>query len=77
MQRVVDPVITGTRALAVDPQSGPLLLAGNTLLLHDRAGNSTKQLSLSAFGVSQLEPPLAFDSTGALLGMGRRRRRHP
>jgi len=71
VQRVPDPVITGTQALAVDPQSGPLLLVGNTLLFHDRAGNSTKQLSLSALGVSQLEPPLAFDGAGALLGMGR------
>ncbi len=68
---VADPAITGAQALAVDPQSGPLLLAGNTLLFHDRAGVSTKQVPLSALGISQLEPPLAFDGAGALLALGR------
>jgi hypothetical protein len=70
-RRVADPVITGAHAVAVDPRSGPLLLAGNVLLLHDRAGVSTKQVPLSTLGVSQLEPPLAFDSAGALLALGR------
>ncbi len=41
------------------------------LLFHDRAGVSTKQVPLSALGISQLEPPLAFDGAGALLALGR------
>ena len=71
VRHVTDPVISGAQALAVDPRSGPLLLAGNTLLFHDRAGNSTKQVPLSALGISQLQPPLAFDDAGALLALGR------
>ncbi len=71
VRRVADPVITGAHAVVVDPQSRPLLLAGDVLLFHDRAGISTQQVPLSTLGVSQLEPPLAFDSAGALLALGR------
>ncbi len=71
VRQTVDPVITGANAVAIDPRSGPLLLAGNALLLHDRAGIGTKEVPISALGLSAMEAPLAFDSSGALLALGR------
>ena len=71
VRRVADPVITGAQALAIDPQSGPLLLAGNTLLFHDRAGVSTNKYRSAHWVSVSCNHPLAFDGAGALLGLGR------
>ena len=63
--------ITGASALAVDPQSRPVLLAGNTLLLHDRSGIGTTTLQLDALGIAALQAPMAFNAAGDLLALGR------
>ncbi len=62
--------ISGATALAVAPQERLLLLAGDQLLLHDRAGVSVSSQSLASFGVLSLQSPLAFDGDGKLLAPG-------
>jgi hypothetical protein len=71
LMRAAPPVVTGARAVAVDPHSGPVLLAADSLLFHDRAGVSTNEVQLQKLGVNALEPPLAFDGSGALFAFGR------
>jgi hypothetical protein len=63
--------IEGATAIAINANSEPLLLAGDVLLLHDRAGVGTTELTLSALGVSALEPPLEFAGEDVLFGRGR------
>jgi hypothetical protein len=70
LQQSDNPAITGADAIAIDPQAGPVLLVGNTLLRHDRSGTSTSETDGNAIGISALEAPLAFDRTGALLALG-------
>lgn len=70
LQRTVVPVTPGARAVVVVPQSGPLLLAGDSLLFHDRAGIGTQVQPLSALGIDTLDPPLAFDDSGTLFAVG-------
>lgn len=69
--RPADPITTGADAIAITPQSGPLLLAGDSLLFHDRGGNSTNEVTLGTLGLRDLEAPLAFDDTAALFALGR------
>jgi hypothetical protein len=69
--RSADPVTTGADAIAIAPRSGPLLLAGNSLLFHDRGGNSTNEITLDTLGLRDLQAPLAFDDTSALFALGR------
>ncbi len=71
LQNAVNPVMTGASAVAINSNSQPLLLAGNTLLVHDRAGVATTDIALSSLGVTELQPPLAFDSSDALIALGR------
>jgi len=71
LRQTATPVIAGATAMVIDPKSGPLLLAGERLLFHDRAGVSTRESPLSDLGLSTLTPPLDFDSSGALLALGR------
>jgi hypothetical protein len=63
-------LINGATALAIDPESGPLLLAGDRLLLHDRAGLGTGEITLEELGISRLSGNLSFDSKGNLLALG-------
>jgi len=63
-------LINGATALAIDPESGPLLLAGDRLLLHDRAGLGTGEITLEELGISRLADSLSFDSKGNLLALG-------
>jgi hypothetical protein len=63
--------IEGATAIAINANSEPVLLAGDVLLLHDRAGVGTTELTLSALGVSALEPPLEFAGEDVLFGRGR------
>lgn len=65
------PVISGADALVINPKLEPLLLAGDALLFHDRAGVSTTSTSLSALGLSALAPPLVFDGSDRLVARGR------
>ena len=73
LQRTLSPAVPGARAVSIDPHSGPLLLSQDALLLHDRAGVGTGVLSFDALGLDAFDPPLAFDTDGALLGMGHRK----
>jgi len=63
-------LINGATALAIDPESGPLLLAGDRLLMHDRAGLGTGEITLEELGISRLSGSLSFDSKGNLLALG-------
>ncbi len=58
-------------AVAVGPGQGPLLLAADRLLLHDRAGVGQSVLGAQQLGIVALWPPLAFDPQGRLLAPGR------
>jgi hypothetical protein len=62
--------IAGANAVAIEPAAGPVLLTGDALLRHDRAGVSTDAIPLAALGLRSLEAPIAFDSSGALLARG-------
>ena len=62
--------VTGATAVTIPPQEGPLLLAGDHLLLHDRAGVSGADIVLGDLGLSSLQAPLAFDAAGRLLAPG-------
>jgi hypothetical protein len=64
------PPITGASAVAVNTHSEPVLLAGDALLLHDRAGVSSTSVTLDALGVDALQPPLVFTDEGALIAQG-------
>ena len=66
-----DGAIRGPGAIAVFPGQGPLLLAANRLLLHDRAGVGQAVLGAQQLGVAALSPPLALDPGGRLLAPGR------
>lgn len=65
------PAVTGASAIGINANSEPLLLAGDVLLLHDRAGVGTTKIALSTLGVSTLEPPLAFAGEDVLYARGR------
>ncbi|MEZ5501140.1 MAG: MAP7 domain-containing protein [Halioglobus sp.] len=64
------PPLTGASAVTIEPGSGPLLLAGDTLLRHDRAGVSTESVALRNLGLASLEAPLVFDGSGVLFARG-------
>jgi hypothetical protein len=68
------PPISGANTIAVAPQERLVLLAGNQLLLHDRAGVSVEGVSLDSLGLDTLAGPLAFDAGGDLLASGTRAR---
>lgn len=61
----------GASALAIAPQQGPVLLAGEQLLLHDRAGVGVTRLPLAELGLASLQGPLVFDRDGLMLAPGR------
>lgn len=63
--------VNGAGAGAVGPQDRPLLLAGDHLLLHDRAGQGVGDLALDRLGLATASAPLAFDTAGELLLTGR------
>jgi hypothetical protein len=60
----------GADALVVTPQQRPLLLSGESLLLHDRSGVGEKALPIRELGLAKLLPPMAFDNAGNLLALG-------
>ncbi len=62
--------VAGAASIAVSPQERPLLLAGDRLLLHDRAGVSAADLTPADLGLATLQAPMAFDSSGKLLLSG-------
>jgi len=66
-----DPPLSGPRGLAVAPTGGPVLLAGDHLLVHDRSGTGIADRAAGTLGAAELQPPLAFDHEGNLLAVGR------
>jgi hypothetical protein len=54
----------------VEPGRGPLILAVNRLLQHDRSGTETADTGLEKLGLAGLRPPLAFNAEGELLAPG-------
>jgi hypothetical protein len=71
LQHADNAAISGATAIAINANSEPLLLAGDVLLLHDRAGVGTTEIALNTLGVSVLEPPLEFDGEDVLFARGR------
>ncbi len=67
---VIAPPIKGPEAVAVEPGKGPLLLAGDHLLQHDRSGTETAETQLDRLGLAELRAPLAFNAEGELLAPG-------
>ncbi len=65
------PAITGATGMAIDAQGRPALLAGDSLLFHDRSGVGTTALAWESLGLSALQAPMAFDAAGELLALGR------
>jgi hypothetical protein len=65
------PAITGAGGLAIDAHARPVLLAGDSLLLHDRSGVGTGILPWESLGLAALHAPMAFDTAGELLALGR------
>lgn len=65
------PPITGPAGMAIQPGAGPLLLAGDHLLFHDRSGTGTEDLTLANLGLDGLAPPLVFTRRDVLLVKGR------
>ena len=64
------PVVTGARAIAINSNFEPLLLAGDALFFHDRAGVSTATATLSEWGLDALEPPVVFGTKETLFALG-------
>jgi len=62
--------IKGATAVAADNTGGLVLLAGDKLLQHDRAGNAGESFDLATLGVKELIAPLAFTADGAVLAIG-------
>lgn len=61
----------GASAGAVSEQAQLLLVAGDQLLMHDRAGIGSYSISLAAIGMSAVSPPIAFAGDHELLLRGK------
>mgnify|MGYP001820171609 FL=1 len=59
--------VTGPVAIAASQSGQLIILAGNELLLHDRAGVSGEVIAASELGLKALSPPLAYTPEGDLL----------
>jgi hypothetical protein len=64
------PPVAGPAAMAINPGGGPVLLAGEHLLIHDRSGSGVEALSWETLGLRELRPPLAFGDRGQLFAPG-------
>ena len=64
-------LISGPSAAALAPGQGPMLLAGDLLLMHDRAGMRTRQLEVAELGVDHLTAEMEFTDSGDLLVLAR------
>ena len=62
--------VTGASGTVVAPGQGPILLAGDQLLLHDRAGMGSGQLGFDELGVERLAGTMEFTASGDLLALG-------
>ncbi|MCX2976888.1 hypothetical protein [Candidatus Marimicrobium litorale] len=62
--------LNGPRAVAIDSNSGVVLLAEDTLLMHDRAGVFQSSITATDLGLHSLRSPLAFDAAGTMIIAG-------
>jgi len=70
-QRIPQPLpVSGADALAAAPDGKLALLAGDRLLLHDRAGVGENEQTLASLGLSSLQAPVVFAGDDELLGLG-------
>ncbi|MGB1141473.1 MAG: hypothetical protein ACPG1A_11280, partial [Halioglobus sp.] len=60
-------VINGASLVATKPGAGPVLVAGSTLVPHDRSGIAEDTLALDALGLAALPGPIAFDPQSRLI----------
>jgi len=56
--------------VAIDSNSGLVLLTEDTLLMHDRAGVFQSSITATDLGLYSLRSPLAFDNADAMIIMG-------
>ena len=61
------PPITGPSAIAAAPSGALTILAGDKLLLHDRAGVGTESMTLTDMGIPGAVTPFSYDASGELL----------
>ncbi len=66
-----EPPLLGAQAVAIDEGGGPLMLAGTSLILHNRAGQSTQVVPVAELGVSHLETPWSMPKAGEIFALGR------
>jgi hypothetical protein len=59
--------VQGPSIVAANATGALVILAGDTLLLHDRAGVTADSLEASALGLEELSGPMVFDLQGDLL----------
>ncbi len=64
-------IANGASAGAVSQQAQLLLISGDQLLIHDRAGVGTYSISLAAIGMTAVSPPIAFAGDHELLIRGK------
>lgn len=62
--------VTGASVAVAAPGGALLLLAADTLLLHDRSGVGKQSLPLAELGLATAGPPMVFDRDGRLLLQG-------
>ncbi|MEM8561397.1 MAG: hypothetical protein AAGF57_04145 [Pseudomonadota bacterium] len=60
----------GPSGIAIAPPERLVLLAGDHLFLHDRAGVSILEQSLDMMGLSAIQMPMVFDTRGNLIAPG-------
>lgn len=70
INRPLEQPVNGARAMAIPTGSGPVLLAGDQLLIHDRAGFARESIDLVELGLAQLGEPMLFTEAGDLLAVG-------
>ena len=62
--------LNGPHAVAIDSNSGVVLLVEDALLIHDRAGVFQASITATELGLHSLQSPLAFDTAGTMIIKG-------
>ena len=65
-----DPRVSGADALATQAGGGPVMLAGDQLLLHNRAGLGEEQFGIDTLGLLELQGPMLLTADGTLIASG-------
>jgi hypothetical protein len=67
LEREIILPASGPSAVAAAPSGALAMLAGNTLLLHDRAGVGSESIALADSGIPGAVTPFAYNTSGELL----------